>query len=81
MSKTVLLVVNDANRPPAVPVLVSPIGGAVVASGGPPLTWANASDPDGDPVTYDVELYDTDTDGVPAQAAFTIAGGVGITPM
>ena len=41
---------------PGLPTPVSPTLGAVVDSG--ELTWDRADDPDGDPLTYEVELYD-----------------------
>ncbi len=80
MTKTVILVVNAVDMPPMTPVLISPIGGAVVMTGAPTLTWANAADPDGDTVTYGLELYQDDTAGVPAQSAAAVAeGGGGMT--
>ncbi|MBI3179040.1 MAG: hypothetical protein HYZ27_05225, partial [Deltaproteobacteria bacterium] len=77
MRKDVLVVVNGVNRAPDVPVPVSPIGGAVVATGAPPLTWNNAADPEAQPVTYDVELYHGDTDRLPDETATVVetAGG------
>jgi len=43
---------------PDVPVATFPIGGEEVDDATPGLTWSNASDPQGDALTYDVELYD-----------------------
>ena len=75
--KTVILVVNAVDMPPPVPVLVSPMGGAVVTTGAPALTWNNAADPDGDTVTYDVELYEDGVGGAPAQTASAVVEGAG----
>ena len=79
MTKTVVLVVNGVDMPPAIPVLLTPADGAVVATGAPTLTWANAADPDADPVTYDLELYADDVDTAPLQTATAIAEGAGGT--
>ena len=51
-------VVNAINEAPDVPVLTAPTGGETAASLTPTLTWAEASDIDGDPLTYDVEVRD-----------------------
>jgi MYXO-CTERM domain-containing protein len=59
--------------PPPVPVLLAPADGAVVATGAPTLSWSNAADPDGDPVTYDLEIYADDVNGAPVQSADAIA--------
>ncbi len=80
-SKTVILVVNAVDTPPPVPTLLAPIGDAVVASGAPPLTWSNVTDVDGDTVSYDLELYQDDPAGAPAQLAGAIAEGAGGTTM
>ena len=69
ITKNVLVVVNGVNRAPSVPELQTPIGGAVVATGAPVLTWINATDPEGEAITYDVELYHDDTDGPPDETA------------
>ncbi len=54
--------VNAINEAPPAPTLVSPIDGATADSLTPTLTWTSVTDPDGDVVTYDVEVYDsTDT--------------------
>lgn len=80
-TKTVTLVVRDVNMPPPVPVPLAPIGGAVVMTGAPTLSWANAADPEANPVTYDLELYAGDTGGAPAQTANNIAEMAGGTSM
>ncbi len=81
MTKTVTLVVRDVNMPPPVPVPLAPIGGAVVMTGAPALSWSNAADPEANPVTYDVELYDGEPSGPPAQTATGVAEGAGGTTM
>ncbi len=43
---------------PDVPVQISPIDGAEVADSRPTLTWDPANDPNGDDLTYDVEVYE-----------------------
>ena len=42
---------------PDVPVPTAPIGGAEVASATPSLEWSNATDPQGEALTYDLEVY------------------------
>lgn len=42
---------------PDVPVPLAPIDGAEVAHAEPTLTWDPSADPNGDPITYDVEVY------------------------
>ncbi len=79
LSKTVILVVNAVDMAPPAPTLVAPIGGAVVSSGAPTLSWQNVTDPDGDAVTYDLELYAGDTGGLPVQTATAIAAAAGAT--
>ena len=44
------------NRNPPTPVLVSPANNSLVLTSNPSLTWNAAIDPDGDVVTYDVEI-------------------------
>ncbi len=66
-SKTVTLIVDAVNMPPETPVPISPIDDAVVTAGDTPLVWNAAADPEGDTVSYDVELYENDTSGLPAQ--------------
>ncbi|MCO4772437.1 MAG: PKD domain-containing protein [Deltaproteobacteria bacterium] len=50
--------VNAVEEAPDVPVLVFPIDDEVAASLTPTLSWSEALDPDGDVLTYDVEVYD-----------------------
>ncbi|HTM18880.1 MAG TPA: hypothetical protein VL172_00165 [Kofleriaceae bacterium] len=68
-ASNIILVVTEVNDPPGLPVLISPIGGAVSASSTPTLTIGNATDPDADPLGYDLELYYDYTGGAPAQTA------------
>ncbi|WP_305041945.1 FG-GAP-like repeat-containing protein [Geoalkalibacter sp.] len=44
------------NNPPTVPTAVSPIGGSEAAVLRPTLSFNNAQDPDGDQLTYDVQV-------------------------
>ena len=46
--------VSDA---PTAPILLEPLDGDVTDSARPLLTWSNASDPQGDPLLYEVEVY------------------------
>lgn len=78
-TKNVLVVVNGVNRAPTTPALLAPIGGAAVATGAPLFTWANAADPEGEAITYDLELYDGDTDRPPAQTATVAQAAGGMT--
>ncbi len=79
MTKTVLVVVNAVNHPPTTPVLASPVDDAVTSNVTPVLTWANATDPDSNPLTYDLEIYYASADGAPAQQVAGVVGGVGMT--
>ena len=51
-------VVNTANDLPETPILTWPVGGETVSVVSPTLLWQEVTDPDGDAVTYDVELRD-----------------------
>jgi hypothetical protein len=42
---------------PGLPTLISPIGGEEVADARPDLLWADAVDPQNEPLTYDIEVY------------------------
>ena len=52
--------VNAVDEAPTMPVLVYPIGGETAPSTTPTLLWTEATDPDQDVLTYDVEIYDAD---------------------
>ena len=56
---------NGVNLSPTMPVLVSPVGGATVATWTPELVINNAEDPDFDPLTYEYEIYYGDPTGAP----------------
>ena len=68
-------VVNAINEEPDVPVLTAPIGGTTAASATPTLQWSEAADIDGDAVTYDVEVLDSEGNLV---AATTEVAGDGV---
>lgn len=67
MSKSITIVVNAVNDPPTVPVPMSPIGGAVLAVTTPMLVFGNATDPEGDALSYDLEVYYDDPNSALAQ--------------
>jgi hypothetical protein len=62
---------------PDVPVLVSPIGGEEIADASPPLVWQNASDPQNDALTYDVEVYDDEFLSILLTSTTAVAEGSG----
>ncbi len=43
---------------PGVPVALFPVGGEEIDDALPGLTWSNTTDPQGEALTYDVEVYD-----------------------
>ncbi len=49
--------VNQTNDPPPVPALVNPADGSWVANSTPLLQVGAVSDPDGDTITYEFEVY------------------------
>ncbi len=53
-------VINAISEAPDAPVLTLPIAGETAASTSPVLNWSEASDVDGDALTYDVEVFDSD---------------------
>ena len=59
-TNTMSLVVAKNNLPPTTPVQTDPADGAQVSSKTPSLTITNSTDPNGDPITYHFEVYDTD---------------------
>ena len=65
-------VVNAVNEEPGVPTLTAPIGGETAASLTPTLSWSEATDVDGDVLSYDVEVYDID--GVLVASTTEVAG-------
>ena len=50
--------VSAVNEPPTVPTLMNPSDGSKVATLNPAFSWAISTDPEGEPVTYDVEVMD-----------------------
>ena len=56
-SPVVGIFVNTVNDPPTAPVLDNPSAGAGVNSATPTLAVRNATDLDGDPLTYSFEVY------------------------
>jgi MYXO-CTERM domain-containing protein len=78
---TVTLIVGVVvNRPPPVPGLHAPADGALIDTPNPELTIVSVEDPDGDPVSYSIEIYVAGSgtpietiDDIPGQADFTTA--------
>ncbi|HVV84912.1 MAG TPA: hypothetical protein VHE35_17730 [Kofleriaceae bacterium] len=68
--------VSERNDPPATPVLETPAPLAVTGTA-PVFAWYTSSDPEGDPVTYDLELKDGDG----AQVAALTGIGNTVTPI
>ena len=54
---TLEITAEPQNRPPPAPRLIGPEDGAEVGGKNPSLVVGNVEDPDGDPVTYDFEIY------------------------
>jgi hypothetical protein len=52
---------NPTNNPPSSPIPLSPINNSEVNTYIPALTISNSSDPDGDSLTYDFEVYSDST--------------------
>ncbi len=48
--------VNETNEAPSLPVALDPVDEQTVASTSPELTWSDSTDPDRDPVGYDVRV-------------------------
>jgi len=72
--------VTGGNEAPGVPMVEAPAPGSEVTTVRPSLVVRNVTDPDGDPVSYEFELYRGDTPD-PARAVATAvqAAGVGTT--
>jgi CARDB/FlgD Ig-like domain/WD40-like Beta Propeller Repeat len=66
--------VNATNEAPGAPVLLDPVDGRTVGTATPTLTLRNAIDPDGDPLTYEIEVRDAAGDVV--AAAIRIPAGM-----
>ncbi|RMG89170.1 MAG: tandem-95 repeat protein, partial [Candidatus Dadabacteria bacterium] len=72
--------VRAENAAPGVPVVQAPAPSSEVDTLRPFLVVQNATDPDGDPVSYEFELYEGDTpDPARAVASATQAAGAGTT--
>jgi hypothetical protein len=67
-------VVNEANEPPSAPVALDPVDGRTVGTDVPALVLRNAADPDGDALTYEIEVRDAA--GEVVAAATGIPSGV-----
>jgi hypothetical protein len=50
--------VSLGNDPPSAPVLLDPVDGVTVTTPTPVLRWRNATDPERDPLSYEVEVHD-----------------------
>jgi len=73
---------NGVEEAPSTPATASPLTGDLVSVLTPTLTWTEAIDPDGDDVTYDVELLDAAgalVDSGTAVAGLTWTGTVTVT--
>ena len=53
--------VNELNEAPETPVAQAPLDGAVLSASTPLLEWSAAGDPDGDFVTYSVQVHRVDS--------------------
>jgi len=71
--------VNTVNEPPTAPTLANPPDGSQVASLTPTLSVNNATDPEGDAVTYRFELYADPFNLLLVTASPEIAQGTGTT--
>jgi MYXO-CTERM domain-containing protein len=68
----------DTNAPPSAPVLVSPVDGVTVdVSKDFVLTWEDATDPDGDALTYEVGVYSDEALAVAVFEVDEVAQGEG----
>ncbi len=56
---TACFTVSSVNAPPTVPVLMNPSDQSVVTSLQPAFSWAQSTDPEGEPITYEVEVFDS----------------------
>ncbi len=71
---------NPANTPPSSPSLITPAPNTYVNTRTPTLRIANATDPEGDPLTYGYELRDSSGNPIPGSSGIA-AGGDGETSM
>lgn len=63
------ILVNLANSTPSIPVPLSPVGDEAVSVLGPTLEWANASDDEGLPFLYDIQVWSGDGATLVAEVA------------
>lgn len=77
-SLTVNIIIAGVNFPPTTPTLIDPPDASTVASNTPTLTLGNSTDADGDPITYEIELYYADPASAVAQTLMVaeMAGGM-----
>ncbi len=69
---------KNSDEPPAAPSLLSPANGSVV-SRSPILTVSNATDPEGDPLTYGFAVYADSDLTVPVLSIDGVSPGAGTT--
>jgi len=50
--------VSAQNAPPSMPTLMNPSDGSKVTTVNPAFSWTQSTDPEGEPVTYDIEVLD-----------------------
>lgn len=65
---------SAVDQPPTAPVPLRPVGDERVTTTTPVLSWSASVDPDGEPVTYDVEI--ADGSGVVVASAVGVPGTV-----
>jgi len=63
----------QASGGPTAPTVTSPLGGAEVTSATPGLSFTNGTDPDGDTLTYEVEIYSDSTLSTLTEAITSVA--------
>ena len=69
---------GEVNQPPDIPVAFSPLPGDTMTSLTPILMVANSADAEGDPITYQFELYNA-TGTTRLAASGTVAEGIAYT--
>ena len=71
-----VITLTTVNNAPTTPVPNAPTHKSIVASNAPTLEVLNSTDIDGDPLTYEFELYQGSTTGTPLQVK-TVTEGTG----
>ncbi len=61
--------VSSENNPPPPPVLSTPANGSTIWTLNPNYTWMPSIDPEGDRVTYSIEVFDSNGDTVAASSS------------